>query len=173
MNKLEITLKDIDDLIDSIKTKTKNKLEGLDKDQSLLVKAIADNTIDVLNKTKEIVNKTSEKIMDTNQLNSFLDRIELQCLEAKTYCLNSLDQIRPIMNEQYIKHKSTMENFINNENVKNVSKLLNDTKDGVFDFVNKPDTKKTIKKIKMKILDGADKGLDALLKLLDDNKKNN
>lgn len=169
--RLDKTIKNIDEIIATINKKTKDKLKALDEDQSNLVILISKRSIDVLEKTKVMLNEATIKIDDDKELNDFLDRVDAKCLETKVYFLNRLNEIKPVMDGKYTKHKSTMEGFLDNENIKNAAGLLLTAKDSVEDFINKPETKAAINKAKLKILDEADKGLNALLKLFDDNKK--
>ena len=94
--------------------------------------------------------------------------------QAADYAFNKFDEIVPEEKNEYVKiddeEKSSMEKLLDNENVKYGAKIATDIKNDIVDFINKPETKKTINNIKYSALNIADKSLDALLKILDDKK---
>ena len=171
-SRIEKSLINIDEIIKEIDKKSKVKLKDLDENQSALVKEISKRTIDVLKQTKIMIKDVFNKTSDEDELNGFLDRVDSKCYETRSYCLKKLDEIKPIMDAKYKTNKNTMEGFLDNENIKNAVGLINVAKDAIVDFFDKPETKKTIDKVKYKILDEADKGLDKVLRALDKEKKN-
>jgi len=66
---------------------------------------------------------------------------------------------------------STMENLLDNENIKQASDFIVSVKDNVVDFLQKPETRVVIGEIKLTALKVADKGLDLLIKAMDNKKK--
>ena len=174
MNRFDTTIKKMQDIINDIKTVGDKKASGKDEETILKIKTVSDKTIDTINeasvKLKEVVNKIS----DEEELNKFLDRVEEKCKQAADYAFNKFDEIVPEEKNEYVKiddeEKSSMEKLLDNENVKNAAKIATDIKNDIVDFINKPETKKTINNIKYSALNIADKSLDALLKILDDKK---
>ena len=176
MSRFDTTIKKMQDIMSDIKKASDNKAEGKDEETVLKIKTISDKTIDTINEASVKLKEVVGKISDEKELDDFLSRVEDKCKQTADYALKKLDEIVPIEEKtEYVKindvdDKLPTEKLIENDNVKNAAKMATDIKDEIIDFINSPETQEKIKNVKLSALNVADKGLDAILKLLGEDK---
>ena len=176
MSRFDTTIKKMQDIMSDIKKASDKKAEGKDEETVLKIKTISDKTIDTINEASVKLKEVVGKISDEKELDDFLSRVEDKCKQTADYALKKLDEIVPIEEKtEYVKindvdDKLPTEKLIENDNVKNAAKMATDIKDEIIDFINSPETQEKIKNVKLSALNVADKGLDAILKLLGEDK---
>lgn len=171
MSRFDETIKKMQNITNEIKVNADKKIENADEETKAKIKAVSDKTIDTINEASVKLKNVVDQIDNEEELNKFLDRVEEKCTKAAKFAYSKFDEIVPEAQAEFIKieddTKSTMEKFMDNENVKSAINMATKAKDSVVDFINSPETQKTIKNAKMTALNVADKGLDALIKILD------
>ena len=176
MSRFDTTIKKMQDIMSDIKKASDKKAEGKDEETVLKIKTISDKTIDTINEASVKLKEVVGKISDEKELDDFLSRVEDKCKQTADYALKKLDEIVPVEEKtEYVKindvdDKLPTEKLIENDNVKNAAKMATDIKDEIIDFINSPETQEKIKNVKLSALNAADKGLDAILKLLGEDK---
>ena len=177
MSRFDETIKKMQDITSDIKEKADLRIMDLDEDTGNKIKTVADKTIDVINEAAFKLKETVDKIEDEEGLNEFLNRVEAKCEGARKYTYEKFDEIvkasvpasetpRPKM-----QGKSTMEKFMDNENVRSASRLVKNLKGNLIDFYRDPNTQLRINEAKLAALNIADKGLDILKKTVEKTKE--
>ena len=177
MARFDNTIKKMQDITSDINKVASEKIKNVDEETALKIKTISDKTIDTITEASVKLKSEVDRISDEEELDKFLDRVEEKCNKAAAYAFAKFEEIAPSNNAEYIKiqeeesaSKSTMEKFLENENVKNATNMAINLKNNVVDFINSEETQKTIYNVKKSALTIADKGLDAIIKVLDKTK---
>ena len=175
MNKYDETIELMNKIVNDIRQSADDKLHDLDKERSEVIESIASKTVSLIKEASEKLNEAANNIQDEIELNSFFEKVEQKCLEAKTYALNRFEEIVPSIETkiEIIEEPSFKEipkNEIKDSKINNMINLAVDSKENFIKFVNKPENQKKYKEAKLAILNALDKGLDLLLKALDDKK---
>lgn len=171
MNTFDNTIKKMQDIINNIQDACDKKLKEADSETAEKLKSVSNKTIDTINEASVKLKGVVDKISDEEELSKFLDRVLEKCDKAAKYAYYKFDEILPTVKEEKIKveddTKSTMEKFLDNENVKSAVNMANSLKDSFMEFMNKEETKEAIENVKKSAINVADKGLDTLIKALD------
>ena len=173
MSRFDETIKKMQDITSAIKEKADSKLEGLDEETSAKIKTVSEKTIDVINEAAFKLKETVDKLENEEGLDDFLKRVEAKCEGARKYTYEKFDEIcreSAVLKEDRMpktEGKSTMERFMDNENVRSASRLIKNLKGNLIDFYRSPDTQLRINEAKLAALNIADKSLDILKKTVD------
>ena len=172
MNRFDETIKNMQDIVSDIKEVADRKLTNATQEEAVKIATISEKTIDTINEASVKLKNVVEQINNEEELNKFLDRVDEKCKQAADFAYKKFDEIKPGEDAEYVKikddnYKSTMEKFVENQNVQGAIKMATNIKDSVVDFINKPETQKTIKDVKLTALNVADKGLDKMIDFLE------
>ena len=173
MSRFDETIKNMQEIANDIKDAANRKLQEANPEEGLKIKTVAEKTISTIDEAGIKLRNVVEQIKDEEELNKFLDRVDEKCKQAANFAFAKFEEIKPGNDAKYVKidnddlGKSTMEKFVENENVQGAIKVATEIKDSIVDFINKPETQQTIKDVKMGALDIADKGLDKMISLLE------
>ncbi|MDO4499660.1 MAG: hypothetical protein Q4B60_00130 [Erysipelotrichaceae bacterium] len=173
MNKYDETIKKMQDITTEIAAKADRACFGQDEETVTKIKAVSTKTIDVINEAAIRLKDAIEKVSNEEELNRFLERVEEKCENAKNYAYAKFNELAPdaeyvvIEEEDKTVSKSSMEKFMDNENVKQAAKMATNLKEDAIKFIKDPNTKKKVDDVALAALNVADKGLDFLLKFLD------
>ncbi len=171
MSRFDETIKNMQNIVSDIKAAADRKLANATEEEAVKIRTISEKTIDTIDEASVKLKNVVEQINNEEELNKFLDRVDEKCKQAAEFAYGKFDEIKPGEDAQYVKiddvGKSTMEKLVENENVQGAIKMATNIKDSVVDFINKPETQKTIKEAKLAALNVADKGLDKMISLLE------
>lgn len=173
MSRFDETIKNMQEIVGDIKDAANRKLQDANEDEALKIKTVAEKTIGTIDEAGIKLRNVVEQIKDEDELNKFLNRVDEKCKQAANFAFAKFEEIKPGTDARYVKidnddiGKSTMEKFVENENVQGAIKVATDIKDSIVDFINKPETQQTIKDVKMGALDIADKSLDKMIGFLE------
>ncbi len=171
MSRFDETIKNMQDIVSDIKEAANQRLENASEEEAVKIKTISEKTIDTIDEASVKLKNVVEQINNEEELNKFLDRVDEKCKQAADFAYGKFDEIKPSEDAEYVKinndTRSTMEKFIDNENVQGAIKMANNIKDSVVDFINKPETQQKIKDAKLTALNVADKGLDKMIDFLE------
>lgn len=156
------TIKKMQDIANDIANKAKESMLEADEETREKITSIANKTIDVISEAAIKLKATMDKIDDDEKVHEFLDRVEKKCIDAKEYAFKRIEELTPEEKED----KATMENYMDNENVANITKFILDIKDSIVDFYNSPSTKHKINEAKLIGLGLANKGLDIISNII-------
>lgn len=143
------TVNDENDLEDFL-----NRLEGKCKD-------VADFTVSKINEIKPIVKEDVQDLK--NDLEKDFDEFKKDLEGIKIAAQRAIGIEK--------KEKTNYDKLFENEYVRNAIKLAKYTKDKAVEFYNDPKTQKAINEAKLEVIHLAEKGLDKLKVLLEDEKK--
>lgn len=168
MKNSEEMIKTMQEIAEQIKERAKEKTQNISEDKKNIIESVANRTINVMNEASKKLKEATIHISDEKELDAFLTRVECKCLDAKKFAFDKFEEIVPSIEADYIKidEKENEVSFLDNENIKKVFNLIDDTKKNLLDFINKPENQKKYKEAKLLVLKTIDKGLDGLLKLL-------
>lgn len=171
MTRFDETIKNMQEVVNDIKTVADKKLQDANEEEAVKIKTISEKTIDTIDEASIKLRNVVEQIKNEEELNSFLDRVDEKCKQAANFAFSKFEEIKPSKETINVKNddlgKSTMEKFVENENVQGAIKAANDIKDSIIDFMNKPETKQAINDAKTTALNVADKGLDKMIGFLE------
>ena len=172
MSRFDETIKNMQDIVSDIKDAADRKLSNATEEEAAKIATISEKTIDTINEASVKLKNVVDQIGNEEELNKFLNRVDEKCKQAADFAYKKFEEIKPGDEAEYVKikddsYKSTMEKFVENQNVQGAIKMASDIKDSVVVFMNKPETQKTIKEVKLTALNVADKGLDKMIDLLE------
>ena len=105
-------------------------------------------------------------------MDEFLDRVEAKCDNARRYAYEKIEEIAPEEEDDvYYEKKSTMERFLDNDNVRGAAEFMVNLRDGIVDIYNSPKVQLKINEAKLTVLGAADKGLDIIKNALSKDKE--
>lgn len=172
MSRFDETIKKMQEITGEISEKAADVTKLVDEETASKIKAVSNKTIDVINEAAVKLKEATEKVSDDSEMDKFLDRVVEKCEKAREYAFVKIDELTPeeVNDADYVgideDKKDSMEQFLENENVKGAVNMLNAVKDKAVAFMSKPEIKEKSDKAKLAVLNAADKGLDYLLKVL-------
>ena len=177
MSRFDETIKKMQDITSDIKEEADKRISDLDTDTGHKIKTVADRTIDVINEAAFKLKETVDRLENEEGLDDFLKRVEAKCENARKYTYEKFDEICkesvPVREDLMPKAegKSTMERFMDNENVRSASRLIKNLKGNLIDFYRSPETLLRINEAKLAALNIADKSLDILKRTVEKTKE--
>lgn len=175
MNKFDDTVKELKSYIDELEKKFAKKSLKLDDESKEKARAFVDKAEEVINSSIEKVKTIINDVKDEEKLNSLLDKIKAKSKEAVEFTLEKVDALtksdKPLTIDDI--HNEIMEDFDKLKETdifKKTTVLLKQGVSLVNEFLEKPEVKETIKKAKTTTINLAEKGVEGLKKILDDDK---
>lgn len=173
MTRFDETIKVIQNITNDIRKKADELIDEVDPSTASKINSIASKTIDTLQEVAVRLKTRLENLSDEEEVDKFLDRVVEKCEDAKEYAFNKFSEIEPYLDSEYEQAEnyasSTMEKFLENENVKRASEFIINKKDQLVDYLTSEETKQKAKEISYKLLCLVDKGLDIVIDKLDKN----
>ena len=175
MNKFDDTVKELKSYIDELEKKFTKKTLKFDDETKEKARALVDKAEEVINSSIEKVKTIINDVKDEEKLNSLLDKIKAKSKEAVEFTLEKVDALtksdKPLTIDDI--HNEIMDDFDKLKETdifKKTTVLLKQGVSLVNEFLEKPEVKETIKKAKTTTINLAEKGVEGLKKILDDDK---
>lgn len=189
MTKIDETISKMQGYIKEIEEESIKKMTNLSNDGKVKVKELANRTISTINNSINKLNEMKNSIANENELEDFLNRLEIKCKDVTDFTKIKINEIKPIVQENINDVKedieksfdnfkkdfsetkkdvsSSFDKLLENENIKNAIKVAKAVKEKAVEFYHDPKTQKTINEAKLKTIELAEKGLDKLKEILD------
>lgn len=175
MKKFDSTVKELKADIAKLEKNFGKVTEDLDEATKLKASEIVKKTENVINNSINKVSAALETIQDEEQLNDLLDKIKAKAKEATDYALekvqaiangedNEIEQLHDDIMAEFDKLKET-------DVYKTTTVLIKQGYDKVNEFLTRPEVQEAIKKAKKTTIKVAEKGVQGLKKVLDDDNK--
>lgn len=175
MKKFDSTVKELEGDIAKLEKDFGKVTEDLDEATKLKASEIVKKTEKVINNSINKVSAALETIQDEEQLNDLLDKIKAKAKEATDYALervqaiangedNEIEQLHDDIMAEFDKLKET-------DVYKTTTVLIKQGYDKVNEFLTRPEVQEAIKKAKKTTIKVAEKGVQGLKKVLDDDNK--
>lgn len=175
MKKFDSTVKELKADIAKLEKDFGKVTEDLDEATKLKASEIVKKTENVINNSINKVSAALETIQDEEQLNDLLDKIKAKAKEATDYALekvqaiangedNEIEQLHDDIMAEFDKLKET-------DVYKTTTVLIKQGYDKVNEFLTRPEVQEAIKKAKKTTIKVAEKGVQGLKKVLDDDNK--
>lgn len=175
MKKFDSTVKELKADIAELEKDFGKVTEDLDEATKLKASEIVKKTEKVINNSINKVSAALETIQDEEQLNDLLDKIKAKAKEATDYALekvqaiangedNEIEQLHDDIMAEFDKLKET-------DVYKTTTVLIKQGYDKVNEFLTRPEVQEAIKKAKKTTIKVAEKGVQGLKKVLDDDNK--
>ena len=175
MKKFDSTVKELKGDIAKLEKNFGKVTEDLDEATKLKASEIVKKTENVINNSINKVSAALETIQDEEQLNDLLDKIKAKAKEATDYALekvqaiangedNEIEQLHDDIMAEFDKLKET-------DVYKTTTVLIKQGYDKVNEFLTRPEVQEAIKKAKKTTIKVAEKGVQGLKKVLDDDNK--
>lgn len=170
------TIELLDEKILEIKTYANMRANDMPEDIVTKIEAISDRSIRVLEDVKAKVEDTASKVAHDDDFYGFLDQVYAKSEEACAYTKTKIDQaVDSLKHDEKLKEASkqiqdTFAEIRNNDEVKEMVSSIKEVSASIYsqieDYMAKPETKEMLAKAKVSTVKIAEKGVDALKKLL-------
>lgn len=186
-NKIE----QIESYISYLKAIVSEKSADASEEEKKQIAAIAGKTLDVMNQTIDRVKSVRSQITNDQEYEQFLTRVLDKTTAVYRVTVQKIVAVKAAPKAEAPKEKTVLEivreeekkagfeKIAENENIKpaaNMAKLIKNSADPnsadslaarIVNFIDSKETRDAVNRISLSVLNAADKGLDALIKLLD------
>ena len=169
MSKIDEALDKIEDIVNDVKEYAKQKAEKVDPETKEKIQALVDKTTKVVEETKDKIVNVAKNVQDDEKVNEFLQKITVKVQEVADFTKMKVSELIPEREKLEDIEKQISEGFdkfMESEGVKTTIKKIESISDSITDYLNKPETRAKINKVKRSTLNVAEKGMDKLRVLL-------
>ncbi len=170
MNKFNDIAQEMREAIEEIERTAAARMDDLDDEGQATVRELADRTNTAITQTIEKLRDVAEKVKDDEKVNDFLDRAMSKCREAVVFTEAKINAVeaKPKVDLDAIltEIRGSFDKLMQNENVQNAAGFVKGVGEEINNYLNKPEVKDKIEKVKDVTISAAEKGLDVLKNVL-------
>lgn len=172
MNKYELTIQELKDDIKELEKEFKKRTKGLDKETIEAARKFVDRTEKVIEAVIDKTGTVITELKDDEQLEELLDKLKAKAQEAIDYALDKIDTVinsgpETEIDRLYNDVMAEFDSLKDTEIYKSTSVLINKGYAKLNEFLDKPEVQDTIKKAKKTTITLAEKGVEGLKKVLE------
>lgn len=172
MNKYELTIQELKDDIKELEKEFKKRTKGLDKETIEAARKFVDRTEKVIEAVIDKTGAVITELKDDEQLEELLDKLKAKAQEAIDYALDKIDTVinsgpETEIDRLYNDVMAEFDSLKDTEIYKSTSVLINKGYAKLNEFLDKPEVQDTIKKAKKTTITLAEKGVEGLKKVLE------
>lgn len=172
MSKYELTIQELKDDIKELEKEFKKRTKGLDKETIEAARKFVDRTEKVIEAVIDKTGAVITELKDDEQLEELLDKLKAKAQEAIDYALDKIDTVinsgpETEIDRLYNDVMAEFDSLKDTEIYKSTSVLINKGYAKLNEFLDKPEVQDTIKKAKKTTITLAEKGVEGLKKVLE------
>lgn len=172
MSKYELTIQELKDDIKELEKEFKKRTKGLDKETIEAARKFVDRTEKVIEAVIDRTGAVITELKDDEQLEELLDKLKAKAQEAIDYALDKIDTVinsgpETEIDRLYNDVMAEFDSLKDTEIYKSTSVLINKGYAKLNEFLDKPEVQDTIKKAKKTTITLAEKGVEGLKKVLE------
>lgn len=172
MSKYELTIQELKDDIKELEKEFKKRTKGLDKETIESARKFVDRTEKVIEAVIDKTGAVITELKDDEQLEELLDKLKAKAQEAIDYALDKIDTVinsgpETEIDRLYNDVMAEFDSLKDTEIYKSTSVLINKGYAKLNEFLDKPEVQDTIKKAKKTTITLAEKGVEGLKKVLE------
>lgn len=172
MSKYELTVQELKDDIKELEKEFKKRTKGLDKETVEAARKFVDRTEKVIEAVIDKTGAVITELKDDEQLEELLDKLKAKAQEAIDYALDKIDTVinsgpETEIDRLYNDVMAEFDSLKDTEIYKSTSVLINKGYAKLNEFLDKPEVQDTIKKAKKTTITLAEKGVEGLKKVLE------
>jgi len=166
MSRIEDSIKKMQSFIDEIELTAIDKIRNVSDESRLQVEAISLKTVETIKNSIEKLNNMKDKVIEDQDLDDFLNRLEDKCKDVTTYTKQKIDEIVPVVKENLADFKEDLEkgfdNIKVNDEVKEAEtiKEVKVEKDNSDDYIDKVINSENFKNIVMFLKETKDRAVE-------------
>ena len=170
MKKYQTIIKQLNAKLDELKEFAENKIEGLEENKAEQISELLDKTTTAVETTTDKIEELGKQKIDEEQFAEFLKKVQDKAVESIDFAKAKINEIvlddEKDLNEIFNNIAAEFDKIKESDLFKKASEVVNDIGNGINEFLEKPEVKETIKKVKITTINIAEKGLDGLKKVL-------
>ena len=176
MSKINEIVAEMQQYIEEVKNAAEARKVELDEEGLAKVNEIAERTNNAIRATIIKLEDVASKVRDEEKVNDFLDRALNKCREAVDFTKEKIDAVegkpKIDLDSLYSEIRDSFDRIMQNENVQGAANFVKGVGEEIGAFLNRPEIKDKVEKVKDVTISAAEKGLDVLKNALtQDDKK--
>ena len=170
MKKYQSVIKDLNTKLEELKQFAEDKIKNLDENKKEQISELLDKTATAIDNAVEKIEELGKQKIDEEKFKEFLNKVANKANESIDFAKAKINEIilddDKNLNDVFENISAEFDKVRESDLFKKASEVVNDIGNGINEFLEKPEVKETIKKVKITTINIAEKGLDGLKKVL-------
>lgn len=179
MSKISETISELKAHVEELEGYAKKYADILTEEGKEKVNAVKDKTVNAINKSIDKIKDIAEDAYDEKQIEEFVSKVKEKVKEALDFTKGKIDDLANQSPKQDFEKlfediADDFDKVMQSDIMKKTADFFKGIGDDITNYLNKPEVKESINKVKTSTINAAEKGVEGLKKILkpaDENKE--